>query len=224
MRDKIIIYTDGGSRGNGSADCISAWAYTLEYNGKTKHDKGSQIGATNNQMEMMAIIKALSAISNKTIPVVLHSDSQLCIKGVNEWMDGWKKKNWKNSKKQVVENKELWVEIDNLVSQFKDIEFVKVKGHSNVHGNILVDKLVNDAMDELIAKNQSNGSTKKQELNPIRTIELDGGKYVLTLNEEDCKFECLRHGEKWRDLTGDNMTLALFQEIERLKEEINKRC
>ncbi len=152
MEKAIMVYTDGGARGNGKDDCVSAWAYTLSYGDHYKEDKGATYGATNNQMEMTAIIEALKAIKKKEIPVRVHSDSAYCINGITSWIHSWKKKGWINSKKEPVENKELWIEMDRLVKMFKDIKFIKVKGHADVSGNIRVDALVNLAMDELLIK------------------------------------------------------------------------
>ena len=149
MEKEIQIYTDGGARGNGQENCVSAWAYTLSYGDYHKENSGACYGATNNQMEMTAIIKALEALKNKTIPIRLYSDSAYCINGITSWIHGWKKKGWVNSKKEPVENKELWMRMDELVRQCKDIQFIKVKGHSDVDGNIRVDTLVNQAMDRL---------------------------------------------------------------------------
>ncbi len=156
MSKEIIVYTDGGARGNGKEDCISAWAYTLSYGEHKKEDKGAVYGATNNQMEMTAIIEALKAIKNKTLPIRVHSDSAYCINGITSWIHNWKKKGWINSKKEVVENKELWLQMDKLVSECSDIQFIKVKGHADVEGNIRVDELVNQAMDEYIQSNYKN--------------------------------------------------------------------
>ena len=151
---EIHVYTDGGARGNGNDNCVSAWAYTLTYGTHHKEDAGATYGATNNQMEMMAIIKALEAIRNKTIPIKLHSDSAYCINGITSWIHSWKKKGWINSKKEPVENKELWIRMDELVSECTDIQFIKVKGHADVPGNIHVDALVNAAMDNLISQSR----------------------------------------------------------------------
>ena len=148
MEDVIYVYTDGGARGNGDDNCLSAWAYTLQYGEHHKESYKAYVGKTNNQMEMQAIIEALKAIKNKDIPIRLHSDSNYCIQGITSWIHGWKKKNWINSQKKPVENKELWIEMDKLVSECKDIKFIKVKGHADVEGNIRVDLLVNKAMDE----------------------------------------------------------------------------
>ena len=117
MEKEIIVYTDGGARGNGKEDCVSAWAYTLSCGDHHKEAKAAMYGATNNQMEMTAIIEALKAIKNKKLPIRVHSDSAYCINGITSWIHSWKKKGWVNSKKEPVENKELWIEMDKLVSE-----------------------------------------------------------------------------------------------------------
>ena len=149
MQNVIMVYTDGGARGNGKEDCKAAWAYTLTYGAHYKEDAKACYGATNNQMEMTAIIMALSAIKNKKLPIRVHSDSAYCINGITSWIHSWKKKGWVNSKKEPVENKELWMKMDALVTECEDIEFVKVKGHADVEGNIRVHALVNEAMDQV---------------------------------------------------------------------------
>lgn len=149
MIDAIEVYTDGGARGNGERDCVAAWAYTLKYKNQYKQDSAACLGATNNQMEMTAIIKALEAIRNKTLPIRLYSDSAYCINGITSWIHNWKKNGWRNANKKPVENMELWKRMDELVAQCKDIKFIKVKGHADVFGNVRVDALVNQAMDNL---------------------------------------------------------------------------
>lgn len=156
MTEPIIVYTDGGSRGNGEANCVAAWAYTLTYRNHYKEDSAACYGATNNQMEMTAIIKALEAIKNKSLPIRLYSDSAYCINGITTWIKGWKQKGWVNASKKPVENKALWIQMDNLVTQCQDIQFIKVKGHADVKGNIKVDALVNQAMDNVKYKEKQS--------------------------------------------------------------------
>lgn len=147
--DKIYVYSDGGCRGNGQENNIGAWAAVLKYKGNIKEIFGTAKNTTNNIMELTSCIEALKAIKNKTIPVEVTMDSQYVIKGINEWIYSWLKKNWINSQKKPVENKELWQELYNLKQQFADIKFVQCKGHADNEGNNRSDKLVNLAMDNL---------------------------------------------------------------------------
>lgn len=147
--DKIYVFADGGCRGNGQENNIGGWGVVLKYKDKVKELYGATKNTTNNIMELTSCIEALKAIKNKTIPVEVTMDSQYVIKGINEWIYSWLKKNWINSQKKPVENKELWQELYNLKQQFADIKFVQCKGHADNEGNNRADKLVNLAMDNL---------------------------------------------------------------------------
>ncbi len=137
--DKIIIYTDGGCRGNPG---IGGWGVYLSYKGKEKKIYGSEKHTTNNKMELTAAIKALESIK-KDIPIILYTDSKYVLEGITKWIIGWKKKNWKK-----VKNIDLWQQLDELNQRF-EIDWRWVKGHSGNVGNDTADALVNKAMDEL---------------------------------------------------------------------------
>lgn len=139
------MYTDGGCRGNPG---IGGWGVWLSYNNKEKTLKGSAKNTTNNQMELTAIIQGLQALKSNSVAIDIYTDSKYCINGINSWIAGWKKNNWKNSKKQEVKNKELWQKLDALRQNF-DITWHWVKGHSGNKGNEIADELANLAMDEL---------------------------------------------------------------------------
>lgn len=152
--EKIKLWSDGGCRGNQNETNIGAWAYHLEYvvDGEIKHKKDVSEGeknTTNNIMELKGCLEGLKAIKNKSMKVEVYLDSAYVLNGITSWIDGWKKKNWVNSKKEPVKNKDLWVELDNEKSMFEDINFIKVKGHSGEDGNELVDKLLNETMDRM---------------------------------------------------------------------------
>ena len=153
---KQIIYgwADGGCRGNGREGNIGANACYMEYwiDGELKHKKtisGGERNTTNNIQELKGCINLLKAIKNKQIPIVIHLDSNYVIQGITRWIKNWESKGWVTAKKQPVLNKELWVELNELKSQFKDIRFVKVKGHDGEMGNEIVDKLCNEYMDKM---------------------------------------------------------------------------
>ena len=134
----IKIYTDGsciGNPGNGG------WAAIIINNGKKTQIKRSKKNTTNNQMELLAPIKALKKIP-KGSKVQIFTDSKYVKSGITEWIHNWKKNGWKTANKQKVKNKDLWVELDLLSSQF-DIKWSWVKAHS-------IDKLNNEA--DLIAR------------------------------------------------------------------------
>lgn len=70
---------------------------------------GGELNTTNNKMELMAAIEGLRAVKNKQVGVDVYLDSAYVHKGITEWIYGWMKKGWKNSKKEPVANKDLWL-------------------------------------------------------------------------------------------------------------------
>ncbi len=145
---EILVYCDGGCRGNHQRENIGAWGAVLIYNEHIKELSGREFDTTNNKMELTATIEALKAINKKNIPVRVHLDSAYVLNGITTWIYGWLKNGFKDSKKQPVKNQELWKELYFLKNEFDDIEFIKVKGHSDDVGNIRADKLCNIEMDK----------------------------------------------------------------------------
>ncbi len=136
MTKHVEIYTDGACSGNPGP---GGWGVLMRYNGHEKEMCGGEDETTNNRMEMMAVIKALEALKKASV-VKLYTDSKYVMQGITEWMDGWKAKNWKTASKKPVKNKDLWVQIDDLVSQH-NIEFIWVKGHAGHPENERADEL-----------------------------------------------------------------------------------
>lgn len=151
MTDRIQVYTDGGCRGNHEKENLGAWAYSMSYKGFTREKAVAVRNTTNNQQELMAVIKALRAIRTTDVGIDVYTDSAYVCNGISSWIKNWKAKGWKTASKKPVKNKELWVELDELVGRQNDIKFFQVKGHSDNEGNNRVDLLLNQAMDEEIA-------------------------------------------------------------------------
>jgi ribonuclease HI len=146
---EIIIYSDGGARGNGKDNNVGGWGAVLEYKGHRKEIFGGERNTTNNIQELKGAINALLALKTTHIPVRLHCDSAYVVNGITSWVSGWKKNGWKKSDGKTIENLELWKELDRLVSLQDDIKFIKVRGHSGVPLNEKADELANKAMDEV---------------------------------------------------------------------------
>jgi ribonuclease HI len=140
----VNIYTDGACRGNPG---VGGWGVLIEYENHNKEMFGGEKITTNNQMELMAAIQGLKALSEKCI-VNLTTDSKYVMDGINSWIINWKKNNWKNSQKQNVKNKDLWIQLDKLNSQH-DVKWHWVKGHSGHPQNELADQLANKGIDNL---------------------------------------------------------------------------
>ena len=136
----IKIYTDGsclGNPGNGG------WAAIIIDDKKKIQIKGSKKDTTNNQMELLAPIKALKKIP-KGSNVQIFTDSKYVKSGITEWINNWKKNGWKTANKQPVKNKELWTELDQMTYEFQ-IKWSWVKGHSTDVLNNEVDLIAREA-------------------------------------------------------------------------------
>ena len=132
----IIIYTDGSSKGNPGP---GGWGAHINKGGKINEIYGRKEKTTNNEMELMAAIEALNFFKDSQ-KIKLYTDSAYVLNGITKWIKGWKKNGWKNSKKELVKNKNLWEELDYYNSKH-DVEWLKVKAHSGDYGNDRADYL-----------------------------------------------------------------------------------
>jgi ribonuclease HI len=148
---KIIIYTDGGCRGNAKSENIGGFGVVLQYGEHEKEMYGGERNTTNNIQELKGAITGLEALKTTHIPVELYSDSKYVVEGVNDnWVRSWRRNGWKNSSNKTPKNLELWVRLMELVTMQEDIKFIWVKGHASNEGNNRADQLANKAMDEVI--------------------------------------------------------------------------
>tara|TARA_E500000318_G_scaffold2060_1_gene2809 strand:- start:114943 stop:115434 length:492 start_codon:yes stop_codon:yes gene_type:complete len=134
----VELFTDGACSGNPGP---GGWAFLLRHprSGKAVERSGGERETTNNRMELTAVIEGLSALTRFSV-VELYSDSQYVLKGLKEWMPGWKKKGWKTASKQPVKNVDLWKQLDSLKDEH-EIRFHWVKGHAGHPENERVDEL-----------------------------------------------------------------------------------
>ncbi len=144
MSEKLFIYTDGACSGNPGK---GGWGALLIYGEHRKEIYGGEYDTTNNQMELKAVIEALKSLKKPT-SIDLWTDSQYVKNGITEWITNWKKNGWKNAQKKPIKNKELWLELDNLVS-LHDISWHWVKGHNGHTENERVDELARLGISEL---------------------------------------------------------------------------
>jgi ribonuclease HI len=98
-------------------------------------------------MEMTAVIEGLAALT-QPCKIVLTSDSTYVLKGIQEWLPAWKKRNWKTASKKPVKNVDLWQKLDALIDSH-EIDWQWVKGHSGHRENEIADQLANRGIDEL---------------------------------------------------------------------------
>jgi ribonuclease HI len=140
----VEIFTDGACRGNPGP---GGWGALLRYGDKERTLCGGEHETTNNRMELMAVIKGLSALQ-RSCEVKVTSDSTYVLKGIQEWMPNWKAKGWKTASKKPVKNVDLWQQLDQLV-EIHSIDWQWVKGHSGHTENEIADQLANRGIDEL---------------------------------------------------------------------------
>ena len=143
----VEIYTDGACKGNPGP---GGWGVLLKSGSTEKEMYGGERETTNNRMEMLAVIMALEALK-RPCHVILHADSQYVLKGITEWLTGWKARGWKTASKQPVKNVDLWQRLDALVSGAgHKIDWRWVKGHDGDPGNERADALANRGVEHAL--------------------------------------------------------------------------
>jgi len=145
----IEIFTDGACRGNPGP---GGWGALLRYNGIERDLFGGERETTNNRMELSAAIEALKALK-EPCKVSLTTDSVYVRSGITEWMESWKKRNWKTSARKPVKNVDLWQALD-VQNKRHQVEWHWVKGHSGHRENEIADQLANRGIDELSRGNK----------------------------------------------------------------------
>jgi len=136
----IKIYTDGSCLSNPGK---GGWAGIILINNKKIEISGAKKDTTNNQMELLAPIESLKKIP-KGSKVEIFTDSKYVKLGITEWINKWKKNNWKTSNKKTVKNIDLWKKLDDLCAKF-EIKWTWVKSHSDNQFNNEVDLLAKKA-------------------------------------------------------------------------------
>ena len=143
--DEITIYTDGACSGNPGP---GGWGAILMFKENKKEISGGLKETTNNVMELTAVVEALRLIKYKCI-IKIYSDSAYVVNGFSQgWIYNWIKKGWRTADGSPVKNKELWEELYNFTKMY-DIEFIKVKGHSDNDFNNRCDELARNAITNL---------------------------------------------------------------------------
>lgn len=142
----IQIFTDGACRGNPGP---GGWGVILRSGSHEKELFGGELSTTNNRMELRAAIEGLAALKRPS-RVTVTTDSQYVRQGITQWIEGWKRNQWRTSAKKPVKNQDLWQLLDQLTGRH-EVTWEWVKGHSGHPDNELADALANRGIDELSA-------------------------------------------------------------------------
>ena len=122
----VTIYTDGACSGNPGP---GGWGAILRYGETEKELSGGEDMTTNNRMELMGVIAALSALKESCI-VELYSDSKYVIDALSKgWVYGWRKKGWRKSDNKPALNVDLWEQLLPLIAKH-EVHYHWVKGHA----------------------------------------------------------------------------------------------
>ena len=141
----ITIYTDGACSGNPG---VGGWGVVIiEDNKNETFLNGGDNDTTNNKMELTAAIQALKAFEKKST-ITLITDSKYVKDGILSWIQNWKKNGWKTAAKKPVKNKELWIELDELIARH-NITWEWVKGHAGNTHNEKADYLARRYIEEM---------------------------------------------------------------------------
>ena len=134
--DKVTFITDGACSGNPGP---GGWCVIIKKDDKVNEFFGGDLETTNNKMELTAVIKGFENLNNAS-EVLVKTDSTYVINGITKWLPNWKAKGWINSAKKPVANKDLWEQLESLVSNHK-VDWLWVKGHSGDDENERADEL-----------------------------------------------------------------------------------
>ena len=140
----IKIWTDGSCLGNPGP---GGWAFIVTDGKNTAERSGGAPDTTNNRMELMAVISALTA-TRKHNEVEIHTDSQYVKNGMQTWLKNWKARGWRTADKKPVKNQDLWQKLDELASNTK-IHWIWVRGHDGEEFNERCDELARGCAEKL---------------------------------------------------------------------------
>ena len=140
----VEIYSDGACRGNPGP---GGWGVYMRYGDHEKRLCGGERETTNNRMELTAAIEGLKGLT-RACEVILWTDSQYVLKGITEWLPGWKARGWKTAGREPVKNADLWQLLEQENARHK-VSWRWVKGHAGDPGNEEADRLANKGIDEM---------------------------------------------------------------------------
>ena len=137
----VVVFADGAAKGNPGpggwgAIVVTPDGHVTELGGGTGH-------TTNNRMELTAAIEALRHVGHTSVPVAVHTDSAYVIRGIREWIHGWRRRGWRTATGDDVVNRDLWEALATAVERVGTVTWHHVRGHQGIPGNERADEIAN---------------------------------------------------------------------------------
>ena len=200
---EITLYVDGACRGNPG---LGGWGAYIITESEEHKLCGGEPESTNNRMELTAAIEGI-AFCPMDAKLIVWTDSIYVKRGITEWIQGWKKKNWKD-----VKNPDLWKKLD-ATCQGRNIEWNWIKGHAGHPGNEMADQLANLGADQTLEKmkNGEFSTTSAQEtakpLEQVTDNKLDDKKKIESdwLLDDPFGFDLAEEG--FDEVEPDNLSM-----------------
>lgn len=141
--ENVELFTDGACSGNPGP---GGWGVILRMGEHEKELFGGEPATTNNRMEMTAVIEGLKALK-RPVRADVYTDSQYVVKGMNEWIHGWKARGWKTASKEPVKNVDLWQALDKECARHQ-LKWHWVRGHAGHAENERADALARRGVEQ----------------------------------------------------------------------------
>lgn len=138
----ILLFTDGACSGNPGP---GGWGSVLVLPEGHVRELGDFVPeTTNNRMEMVAALRGLDEVADRAEPVRIYTDSTYLIRGITQWIWGWRRNGWKTAEGSEVQNKDLWILLDQVLRARPaggPVEWNYVRGHRGNPGNERCDEI-----------------------------------------------------------------------------------
>ena len=139
-----MVFCDGACSGNPGRGGWGAVVVTAPPTAQVTELGAGALETTNNRMELTAAIEGLRHLSTTAGAVVVLTDSTYVIKGITQWVWGWRRRGWKTSDDKDVANRDLWEELVQVTAARREgskVTWRYVRGHSGIPGNERVDAI-----------------------------------------------------------------------------------
>jgi ribonuclease HI len=138
---EVVVFTDGAAKGNPGPGGWGAVVVTPA--GEVTELGGGVPHTTNNRMELTAAIAALELVGRAEAPVAVHTDSAYVIRGMREWIHGWRRRGWRTAAGADVLNRDLWEKLASVEQRAGKVVWHYVRGHHGIPGNERADEIAN---------------------------------------------------------------------------------